>query len=56
MAARTIPIRTVQPIRVPWVRQAQRTEGCRKRGKGRRKRWRKESCVLRPEKGDRVER
>jgi predicted transcriptional regulator len=53
MAARTIPIRTVQPIRRPWVSIAQKIEGCKKRGKGRRRSFQKEVGSLRPLKGER---
>jgi hypothetical protein len=52
MAARTMPISTVQPIRRPWVSIAQKIEGCRKRGKGRRRSFQKGVGSLRPLKGE----
>jgi hypothetical protein len=53
IAASTMPIRTVQPIRRPWVSIAQKMEGWKKRGKGRRRSFQNDVGSLRPLKGER---
>lgn len=42
------PMKTVQPIMVPWMRQAHRKAGCRKSGSGRKSSFQKVSSDLRP--------
>lgn len=48
MAARMIPMNTVQPISVPWISIAQKMAGWKKRGNGRKSSFQNDSSVLRP--------
>ena len=46
--AMSTPMKTVHPISRPWIRQAQRMAGWKRRGSGRRVSFQKESDDLRP--------